>query len=804
MSVKILKGDFIETENNTYNKDLIKFPYECDHFQKHSFKCIDEGSNVLITAHTGSGKTVVAIYAIANCIKNGKKVVYTSPIKSLSNEKYKDFRDRFNDKFKEETGLDISIGLLTGDNKINPDGNLLIMTAEILRNSLFKSKTSEEKSFIDDIGCIIMDEVHFINDQDRGKVWEETIILANQNIQLVMLSATIDKPDEFANWIGSIRDKQIYLIPTSHRVVPLDHYIYINNNIHKIMDTSDKYLIEGYRTAKNIYLKKGKDKEKINFNIVQELVKYLKENDLLQTIFFSFSRKNCETYAQNIPNLELVTDGESKEIHHIWSKYLYKDEEKYIALEQYNNLKSLVQRGIAFHHSGLIPILKEIVEILFQKGLVKILFATETFAVGVNMPTRSVVFTELEKYTNRGKRFLNTAEYKQMSGRAGRRGIDTVGYSIILPFYNFPDEDDIKSVLTGKVPKIESKFNIDYEYVLKTISNKLTDDNEILGKSLREVEKNLVKSGILKELKIINDKLETFSSLEDELNMTKNKDIQDLRSFVDKENKLKKYEDMGMTYKKDKSFIKQSAHYQKELKTNSELKKIYDDIKEFELTKIKKSQIEDSLNYLTDENIITIDTISKVLLELNFLSEESDKYISSQKGIIAGNINECNPILFTEMIFSDMFNDLNEVEIVTLLSIFLEDKNDDDVFKGDIYYASKLIDKFTSLEKYIDKIASLENKYNYHSPSDYWKITLGSMDATYLWASGESIVTIKNEGLIGYEGNFIKNMTKLYNIVNDFIDICNKIGKVELLPKLEKIPQLIIRDIVNLNSLYFI
>ncbi len=793
----ILKGDFIEDSENTYNKELINFPYECDHFQKHAFKSIDEGSNVLITAHTGSGKTVVAIYAIANCIKQGKKVIYTSPIKSLSNEKYKDFKEKFNEEFTKNTNLDVSIGLLTGDNKINPDGNLLIMTAEILRNALFKN---DPESFIKDIGCIIMDEVHFINDPDRGKVWEETIIMASQNIQLVMLSATIDKSEEFANWIGTIRDKKIYLIPTTHRVVPLDHYIYIGNDIHKIMDTRDNYSIDGYRKAKEVYLKKLKDKEKINFNLVQEMVRYLKDNDLLQTIFFSFSRGNCEAYAKNV-NEELVSDDESREIHKIWSKYLAKDEDKYIALEQYNILKSLVLRGIAFHHSGLIPILKEIVEILFQKGLVKILFATETFAVGVNMPTRSVVFTELEKYTNKGKRFLNTAEYKQMSGRAGRRGIDTVGYSILLPLYKFPEETDIKSVLTGKLPKIESKFNIDYNFVLKSLFNNILD-NSVVGKSLKETEKVKYKVSLMNDFENTDKLIKKYLPIIEKIE-SNDKDTIKIKKYYDFEKQIKKYNDMGINYTLNKKDQKDYNNIQKEIKTNESLKKIQKELNEYLNLLDTKIQIEQNINYLENENSLVIENIMEILKHNDYIMNMDDKVILTKKGIIASQINECNSIIFTEMINSNILDDLNELDIACILSIFLEEKNDDETFKSDLVYTSHLSSKINEIEQIISKFISFENKYQQHSNNNYWKISVACLDATYLWTTGHSMTQIKNEGLIGYEGNFIRNITKLYNIVNDVMDVCNKIGKIELLPKLEKIPTLIIRDIINLSSLYF-
>ncbi len=439
-------------------------------------------------------------------------------------------------------------------------------------------------------------------------------------------------------------------------------------------------------------------------------------------------------------------------------------------------------------------------EILFQKGLVKILFATETFAVGVNMPTRSVVFTELEKYTNGGKRFLNTAEYKQMSGRAGRRGIDTVGYSIILPLHQFPDESDIKLVLTGKVPRIVSKFNIDYNFILKSLVNNTLDSN-IIGKSLKEQEKELIKLGIQKELVLIND---SISKIDISSFNENNKDFKKIKFLIEQENQTKKFSDMGITYNMNNKDKKEYSSIQKDLKYNNEFKIFYENyIKYSELINSKKKN-ENDLTYLKDENDIIIQSVLNILRESGYVDCIEDKYILLQKGIIASQINECNSLIFTEMITSGIFDELTDVEIVSLLSIFIDDKSDDDVFKSELVYAHKLSDKVSKIEKIIETFISLENKNQMFSSNDFWNISVNNMDATHLWASGGSILQIKSEGLIKYEGNFIRNITKLYNITDDVITISKLIGKVDLLPKLENIPQLIIRDVVNLSSLYFI
>ena len=395
------------------------FHYELDAFQKEGIYRIYKNENILITAHTGSGKTVLAIYAIAHCLKHNKKVLYTSPTKSLSNQKYAEFTEKFD-----------SVGIMTGDIKMNPDAQCIIMTTEILRNILYRYNNDIENNHItsliniEDVGAVIFDEVHYINDPDRGKVWEETIILLPKDMTLVMLSASIDKPEVFASWIGDIKQKPISLIPTSHRVVPLRHYfwnsyIFDNNGkdelkweLVEILD--DKGHFKNYDIMKKNY--KMYDVNKL----MDKLVDFLLDQNYIPALFFKFSRKKCETICKTLRN-NLLTHEEIYEVENTFNYYMKDYKKTYEILPQYQDVYTQLLKGVVYHHSGLIPILKEIIEILYSKGLVKILFATETFAIGVNMPTKTVIFTDLNKYDNKGLRQLRTDEYLQMSGRAGRR-----------------------------------------------------------------------------------------------------------------------------------------------------------------------------------------------------------------------------------------------------------------------------------------------------------------------------------------------------------------------------------------------
>ena len=392
--LKILDNKF---EGN-FNSEPFNFNFELDSFQKHAITSIQNNENVLITAHTGSGKTVPAIFGIADSLNKNKKIIYTSPIKSLSNQKLFELKKLFPD-----------VGILTGDIKFNPDAQCVIMTTEILRNILYQKESQYIN--ISEVDKVIFDEIHYINDPDRGKVWEECLILLPKEIILIMLSATIDKAEEFVGWVGDIKEKITNLIPTNKRVVPLEHYFYQNDELIKIVNHEGKMM--------NYDLIKKEYNVLSCFKMINVFVSYLQSHNMVPALFFIFSRKECEKLAKCVQNT-LVSTEEIGEITKIFDYELRNYKKIYEKSPQYHELLRLLKKGIAFHHSGLIPILKEVTEILFSKGLIKILFATETFAVGVNMPAKTVVFPRLTKYSNNNFRFLRTDEYLQMAGRAGR------------------------------------------------------------------------------------------------------------------------------------------------------------------------------------------------------------------------------------------------------------------------------------------------------------------------------------------------------------------------------------------------
>lgn len=788
--VKTLKGESnFKNDNPSYT-----FPFTPDHFQRHAFEAIHNNQNVLILAHTGSGKTVPAIYAAAHHIRKGQKVVYTSPIKALSNQKYKEFREVFEQKFAAEIGREVHVGLMTGDNKIKPDADLVIMTTEILRNELYdigeRGKTKKEElfedNFLESIGCVIFDEVHYINDKDRGHVWEETIIMLDRSINLVMLSATIDKPEDFAKWIGDIKQKTIVMLPTTHRVVPLEHYIYVDSKLHKIQDKNNNFSDSVYDIACTEYREMIKNRKSSNRNLINETVEFLQEEQMMQAIFFVFSKKNCEKFASSV-SINLVNHEERARIDEIFGKYLAPYEEKYSKLPQYHMVKELVSKGIAFHHSGLLFILKEVIEILFAKGYIKVLFATETFAVGVNMPTRTVVFTSLEKYTSEGRRNLYTAEYKQMAGRAGRRGIDKEGNVIILPYYEFPSRVDLRSIMLGKLPHIESKFYLNYSFRLKILQSP-QDMNTFLNNSLFQIDTKSESSSTNKVISELEEELKKFEFSEDDLEY-----FDEYAKLIAKE---EEYKTMGMSLNKKQ--LKQKQKLMK--KMNNECKDKYQEYQKYLEVQTKLTQCQNSIDNMNSYIDKETGKLDSVLKELNYINDEG----ISVKGLLASQINECNELVLTEMISEKMFNGLEPAEICAVLSIFIQDvKADDAISMVQIQTDNENILKtLNKVNEIIEKLVGVEKNMGVDIHRyGYYDVYYDYVDVVYKWASGGTLGEVFDM-LEVYEGNFIKNILKVNNIVNDVLSLSKIAGNLEVLPNLEPIEEMLVRDVVTANSLY--
>ncbi|KAL2198862.1 NUC185 domain-containing protein [Corynascus similis CBS 632.67] len=517
-----------------------EWPFELDTFQKEAIYHLENGDSVFVAAHTSAGKTVVAEYAIALAAKHMTKAIYTSPIKALSNQKFRDFRQTFDE-----------VGILTGDVQINPEASCLIMTTEILRSMLYRGA-----DLIRDVEFVIFDEVHYVNDFERGVVWEEVIIMLPEHVSLILLSATVPNTHEFASWVGRTKQKDIYVISTPKRPVPLEHYLWGNKNIYKIVDSDKKFLEKGWKDANAAI--QGRDKQKAlppaasasgrgganngrggrggpqrggnqqrgggrgggqqrgrggpprashapghmgrtgrpggytsaaqDKTLWVHLVQFLKKGNLLPACIFVFSKKRCEENADALSNQDFCTAQEKSAIHMTIEKSIARLKPEDRVLPQIIRLRELLSRGIAVHHGGLLPIVKELVEILFAQTLVKVLFATETFAMGLNLPTRTVVFSGYRKHDGHSFRNLLPGEYTQMAGRAGRRGLDTVGSVIIVPpgGDEAPPVTDLRQMILGEPSKLRSQFRLTYNMILNLLRVEALKIEEMIKRSFSE------------------------------------------------------------------------------------------------------------------------------------------------------------------------------------------------------------------------------------------------------------------------------------------------------------------------------
>ncbi len=433
---------------------MYKFDFELDDFQKEAVECIDNSKSIVVCAPTGAGKTCIAEHAVHKALEENTRLFYTTPLKALSNQKFYDFGRKYGEG---------NVGLLTGDTSINREAPIVVMTTEVFRNMLYNTNFGSLKDNLRDVKYVVLDEVHYMNDEQRGTVWEESIIYCPSNIQIIALSATIANSQQLCDWINTVHS-DTNLIYTDFRPVPLRHYYY---------DSSKPFDILPLLTPDGKLNKKIKPEKKMNYysrqakkrNTVKDVINVLHKKEMLPAIFFTFSRKKCDENMEKCSDINLITPDEAKQIREEIGEFL----KEHTYLENNKNLEYLYN-GVASHHAGLLPAWKLLVERLFQKGLIKAVFATETLAAGINMPARTTVITAISKRTDSGHRMLSANEFLQMSGRAGRRGMDKIGYVVIMGTQFQSPEEAAELVKSASNP-LESQFSPSYSMVLNLLQN---------------------------------------------------------------------------------------------------------------------------------------------------------------------------------------------------------------------------------------------------------------------------------------------------------------------------------------------
>lgn len=808
--------------------DLTKLPeyvpshpytFPLDPFQQHAMYAISKDENVLVCAKTGSGKTLVGEYQIYHSLSKGKRVFYTTPIKSLSNQKFYDLKKQFSNA---------SIGIMTGDIKFCPDAQVVIMTTEILRNLLYKKDTTTEhlgltaSISMDDLDAVIFDECHYINDRDRGKIWEETMILLPSNVNMVMLSATLDHPEYLANWLGDLKQKKIHLIQTHYRVVPLIHQlINTKEQFITLMDEKENYNQQVYlqwlkekssqEEKQFTFQQKVKDsreagikgtidgKVHVNHFIYQmnQTIKLLQKKELLPALFFVLSRKQCENYASKVET-SLLDSSDTATVKHIISFHLHRYMKELEKIQQYHQIYDLLCRGIAFHHSGLLPLLKEIIEILFSKGYVKLMFCTETFAVGLNMPTKTVLFGGFKKYDELtgGMRILRNDEYLQMAGRAGRRGKDDKGIVIYLPDHSPLDGNEMFKMMKGTKPKICSRMDFHYDFILKTIQSSSSDQPlkwlEIMEKSYWFQQRKVEIDEIMYEL----DK-----------NEKKRKELEVVEPYL---LECKKRFELEQELKSKTNSKKKELQRQLDSLKNKQIgpkwNKAWSDYQVIQVIEQKINDLHMDLQYLQNHQNYIQSSI-EFLYYNNYISTSNSSELTRDKltlkGILSTEVNEGHNILMTEMYMSDMMKELAGRDIIIILSCFLERKEkEDSVYLSDLELSYEVKEKIKLIEVMSNKYNEIESKWIEKEYEDgYWSISYHMMEPIMKWLDGDLLSSICIKYNL-FEGNFIRSIYKMINIVDEWISMATYCEHIEMIQKMMEAREQIIRDIILSDSLY--
>jgi superfamily II RNA helicase len=819
--VKVCSYDYPKKSEEQYAEHYSKYSYPLHDFQKWCVEAIVEGHHVLACCPTGSGKTFGGEFALEHMFSKGKKTIYCSPIKALSNQKFYDFSNKY---------PGISVGLITGDIKTNPDADVLIMTTEILLNKLYQIKSQAKTSVSfdmdihNDLGCVVFDEIHMINDAARGHVWEQSILMLPRHIQIVGLSATLDDPEKFAYWLEmrgqktNESGKDVFLTRKLIRAVPLIHYSFISTIScvpkiikdkalqQEISDITDKPIViqnaAGVFNDAN-YAKVNKvltlfDKHDIRIrrqHVLNKVAEHLVQNEMLPALCYVFSRKQLERCAQEMTTnilefdskVPYTVDRECEQIIRRLPNY-----QEYLHLPEYQNLVQLLRKGVGIHHAGLMPVLREMVELLFTRGFIKILFCTETMSVGINLPVKTTIFTEVSKYDGVSMRMLLGHEYTQAAGRAGRLGLDKVGHVIHLNnLFHERETVNYRTMMKGAPQTLTSKFKISYNLLLNLID---IGDTDLIDFSRKSMLTNEIDSEL-------GDILDRINKLRMDVYMEKSFQIRTPIEAVEEYYDLCEKKQSAVN-KKRKDIEQQIQGIVQQYKSFEQDKIVLKEVieKRRELSRLQ-SQFENTEKYI-DNNV---KAILQLLVEQGFVDDTATKL--TPIGSIAGQLREMHCLVFAKLLpdiqvlgvkqlvalfscftsvnvmdeFKESVPNTNDHQILRIL------KNVDDMFG---FYINK-----ESRELQIDSGMDYTMHYDLINYVGQWCDAANEEECKLV------LQRLNAEKLI-FLGEFVKALLKVNNISAEFEKVAELTGNVEFLSKLKEISQKTMKFVVTNQSLY--
>ena len=823
--VKICSYEYPKENESDYQNFYVNYPYNLHDFQKWSIQAIVTGNHLLVCCPTGSGKTFSGEFALSYFHNKGKKTIYTTPIKALSNEKFYNFTEKY---------PHISIGLITGDIKTNPDADILIMTTEILLNKLYQirsnsvsnSSVSFDMDILNDLGCVVFDEIHMINDENRGSVWEQCIMMMPEHVQMVGLSATLYQPENFASWMenkGNLfqndNQKEVYLTRKLKRAVPLTHYSFITTNSGIFKTIKDKQVqdeIKSYVNQTHIlqnhkgqfneveYNKMKKmltlfEKHKIFIkrqHVLNKLCEHLVNKEMLPALCYVFSRKQLEKCANEITTNLLEFDSKIPyTVDHECEQIIRKlpNYQEYLNLPEYINVVELLRKGIGIHHAGMMPILREMTEIMFAKGFVKLLFCTETMSVGINLPVKTTIFTDVNKFNGTNLRILYGHEYTQAAGRAGRLGLDSVGHVVHLNnLFRNVNIISYKNMMKGDPQKLVSKFKISYNLLLNLVDIKNHDFTQFVNKSMIKENVNESINTVLLEKQEIENKI-----------IQKQQSSCYLKTPV---NHIEKY--IELSKNRLRSVNKKRKQIEREMSSlKAEYASIEMDATEYNIIYKLKDKIVDldnEINGISNYLSNGVNSVVKLLQNEGFIEVENDVFKLTTKGQIANHLNEVHCLVFAELIETNFVTKLNAMELIMVFSCFTNVNVPED--KRSINNDYKNLD-LVCLKSNLDKYMDIESYSNFKTGMDY-NMHYDLMPYMVDWIEAESeedckiILQRAEQEKDIFLGDFIKALLKINNIVFEMETIAQMIGNIPLLHELNKIRSLTLKYVVTNQSLY--
>jgi ATP-dependent RNA helicase HelY len=733
------KGKYPKTQ-----KFSESFPFELDPFQIEACHALENGKGVLVAAPTGAGKTIIGEFAVDLVINSGGKCFYTTPIKALSNQKFTELCAKYGES---------KIGLLTGDTSINSEAQIVIMTTEVLRNMIYSNSKT-----IDDLKYVVMDEVHYLADKFRGAVWEEILIHLSDAVQIISLSATVSNAEEFGEWLQTVRG-ETEVIVSEIRPVPLYQHVLFGNRLLDLFGENQKLNPELTRLERDSYRQvrgNWRDKPKGPKPLMRsEVIEKLDREGLLPAITFIFSRNNCDAAVRQClaAGIKLTNTEERKIIRSVIAKNMKNLAEEDLVVLGYYEWADALERGIAAHHAGLLPAFKVTVEELFQQGLVKAVFATETLALGINMPARTVVLEKLSKWNGEGHVAISPGEYTQLTGRAGRRGIDIEGNAVIL-WNNDLDSTSVGGLASTRTYPLKSSFKPTYNMSINLISQfGSSRARTSLESSLAQFQADKAVVGLAKQIR------KNEGARDDLFNQSKC-DQGDFVEYSSMRAAIKKLETDSKRSKRKRHEIEEEiGSIRKRMKNHachgcSDRENHSRIAERAQRLQREIDGLQERINSRTNVIAKRFDRIKLILDKFGYINNDA----IAQSGKMLAKIYGETDLLIAESIQAGVFNQLSPADLVAVISSCIYESRNEEAAKvprGEVQNALAIISKIYG------KIHEAESDLNLEPmrAPDF-----GFCWASHKWASGHSLTSIlKGSDLT--VGDFVRSMKQIIDLL---------------------------------------